>query len=419
MADTKDNKDLKTNKEEKNLVLIIENANTSLKKILTDCFMQGLNKIVAKVRVDALIQETKKLLIEAEASEELIASTELGLKQTFMREWRETITLLKNYAKKDNSGILAHTLAQMLVNENTIGKVVDSGGMILGDIGNGEFAIANGSITNLRDFMTDVELGAGQRYVEYADKLEEAMVKITEQISNGSLSATYKRKNPNKPNGEKITVRKSLRNMAEIETRAGLIVEDVERQGLKKNKDYVCASSHANCSERCSWWQGKIFLLDIDVSTRTFGQYDGKQPEQDIIDHIDGRPVYSLKQACENGFLSYNCQHRLVKYYKGINPPQYDPVKINKERSVTARQRELENRIRKYKLREEIAPEKLHTKYLDPFTRKSRKMSYRRYNQLMSKYWMEQYEKLSKKNNLPIYYWRTRITLTEREMRNL
>ena len=39
-----ENKDLKTNKEEKNLVLVIENANTELKVILNNALMYGYNK---------------------------------------------------------------------------------------------------------------------------------------------------------------------------------------------------------------------------------------------------------------------------------------------------------------------------------------------------------------------------------------
>ena len=38
------NQDLKTPKEEKNLVLVIENANTELKKILNDAMMGAYNK---------------------------------------------------------------------------------------------------------------------------------------------------------------------------------------------------------------------------------------------------------------------------------------------------------------------------------------------------------------------------------------
>lgn len=410
-----ENKDLKPSKEEKNLVLIVENANTELKRILTDAFMNGWNKQLVKSKVDALIDETLTLLNEAEATDDLIKSTEIGLKQTFLREWRETTTLIKEKAKSDKTGILALTLARML-NTETPMKIVDNGGIIIGFTEN-DVAIASGGVTNLRDFMTEVENAAANRFVDYASLVEDAIVDVTEKIADGSLSATAIRHNPN---GTTSVVHKSIRNMAEIETRYQLIVDDIKRQGLELNKDYVVASSHPNASERCSWWQGKLFLLDIDVASRTMGQYKaGTTPKQDILEYKDGKPVYSLKQACEQGFLSFNCQHRLVKYYKGINPPKYDLVTVNKDRALTTRQRVLENRIRKYKARAEMSQSGVHQKFTDPFTGKRRVMSQKTYNEKMSKYWQEKYKELAINNDLPIYIWRTRITLTEREMRNL
>jgi len=403
-----ENKDLKTNKEEKNLVLIVENANTELKRIITESMMESHNKYLAKAKVERLIKDTIKMLRDMEASESLIQSTELGLKQTFLREWRETITLLKQYAKKDKTGILALTIARMN-SDNVNVQVQDSGGLMVDIIGDNDLAIANGNITNIRDFMTEVENASANRFVDYADMVEDAVVDITEKIAEGSLSQY-----------DKLGRQKSIRNMAEIETRYNLIVDDIKRQGLELNKDYVVASSHPNASERCSWWQGKLFLLDLDVASRPMGQYKvGSTPTQDILEYKDGKPVYSLKQACENGFLSYNCQHRLVKYYEGINPPRYDLVTVNRERDLTTRQRILENRIRKYKARAEMSQQGFSKTFKDPFTGKSRKMSQRTYNQKMSKYWMEEYRKLAVENNLPIYLWRTRISLTEREMRSL
>jgi hypothetical protein len=377
--------------------------------------MNGWNKQLVKSKVDALIDETLTLLNEAEATDDLIKSTEIGLKQTFLREWRETTTLIKEKAKSDKTGILALTLARML-NTETPMKIVDNGGIIIGFTEN-DVAIASGGVTNLRDFMTEVENAAANRFVDYASLVEDAIVDVTEKIADGSLSATAIRHNPN---GTKSVVHKSIRNMAEIETRYQLIVDDIKRQGLELNKDYVVASSHPNASERCSWWQGKLFLLDIDVASRTMGQYKaGTTPKQDILEYKDGKPVYSLKQACEQGFLSFNCQHRLVKYYKGINPPKYDLVTVNKDRALTTRQRVLENRIRKYKARAEMSQSGVYKKFVDPFTDKSRVMSQKTYNEKMSKYWQEKYKELAINNDLPIYIWRTRITLTEREMRNL
>ena len=182
--------------------------------------------------------------------------------------------------------------------------------------------------------------------------------------------------------------------MAEIETRYKMISEDLKRQGVGQN-EFVIGSSHSNASLRCSYWQGKIFLVDIDINSRPMGQFDKKHPPSPrVLGHIDGKPYYSLLEACENGFLSFNCQHRLIKYYKGIKPPVYSAIQINGLRNATIRQREMENTIRHWKRREKIAttPED-------------------RANAIAhSKEWQQKYADFSRIHGLPRYEWRCRIT---------
>ena len=399
-----ENKDLKTNKEEKNLVLVIENANTELKVILNNALMYGYNKSYTKLLVSNLIKETKQELEEMEAPKDIIHSTEVALKQTFLRQYTFMLTILEKSKKSDKTGILGLTLKKLKTNAPL--DVVTGGGGITLELDGEDMQVFNTSVTNLRDFLTEVEEAAGARYVDYANLVQEKIIEIGDAIADGTLTEL-----------DSLGRHKSIRNMAEINVRYNLIVDDVKRMG--KDVKYVIASSHPNASERCSWWQGKIFLLDIDVATREMGEYKGTQPTQTILGYIDGKPYYSLKQACENGFLSYNCQHRLVKYYKGANPPQYDFVQVEKNRNLTTRQRVLENRIRQYKAREVIANSNVKKVYLDPFSGNYRKMSQKRNAELMSQYWTQRYNALCKENNLPRYVWRTRITETERMVRDL
>ena len=398
------NKDLKTPKEEKNLVLVIENASTKLKRILNDALMLGYAKSITKALVNELIKETTKELKEMEAPDDLIKSTEIGLKQTFLRQYATMLTILEKRKKEDSSGMIAFVLKQL--KSNVPIEVGKKGGIVLADINN-KLGIADASINNLRDFMTEVEEAAGARYVDYANMVQETIVEIGDKIADGTLTEV-----------DSLGRHKSLRNMAEITVRYNLIVDDVKRMG--SDVKFVVGSSHPNASERCSYWQGKIFLMDIDVATREMGQFDkNNPPTPKVIGFIDGKPYYSLKQACENGFLSYNCQHRLVKYYTGINPPQYSFFQVNGARNITTRQRVLENRVRQYKAREEISNPNVKVKRIDPFTGISRVMSQRRYNELMSKYWQQQYETFSRQVGAPIYKWRLRITETERVVRGI
>ena len=118
----------------------------------------------------------------------------------------------------------------------------------------------------------------------------------------------------------------------------------------------------------------------------------------------------SLKQACENGFLSYNCQHRLIKYYKGIKPIEYPMVQVNKARDLTIRQRQMENTIRHWKRKERLSDRKLKVNRTNPLTGEQEQFTEYEWNVLNSKLWQEKYRNFSRDNGLPMYEWRTRIT---------
>lgn len=398
------NQDLKTPKEEKNLVLVIENANTELKKILNDAMMGAYNKSFTKALVSELIQRTIHELEEMEAPKDLIHSTEIGLKQTFLRQYTFILSTLEKYRRSDKSGIIRLTLKNM--RSNVPLDYTDRGGGIVVDVQDG-VKIYDASINNLRDYMTEVEEAAGARYVDYANLVEQAIIQVGDGIADGTLTEV-----------DKLGRHKSIRNMAEITVRYNLIVEDVKRMG--DDVKFVVGSSHPNQSQRCSYWAGKIFLMDIDVATREMGQFDKNHPPTPtILGYIDGKPYYSLKQACENGFLSWNCQHRLVKYYKGINPQKYNIYQAKGQNTLTTRQRVLENRIRQYKAREVVANKGVKGTFLDPFTKQMRTMTQRRYAELMSQYWTKQYNKFCEDFALPRYEWRLRITQPERMVRGL
>ena len=381
------------------LALCVEDANTKLTQIINNSVWFAYSKALAKSLVNELVKETTKRLEELKASYDLIQSTINALKKRFMTEWLNVIAVLKENAVKDNLGIIAKTIQQM---ESVKPIDMESKGITIDLIDNeSELGVANAHITNLRDFMTDNELGGSQRYTDYVNRLNNALVEIKNNLANGTLTLR----------DSKGRV-KSIRNMAEIETRYKMITEDLKRNGVGLN-DFVVASAHANASERCSWWQGKIFLVDLDITSRPMGQYRGTKPNQTVLGHIDGKPYYSLKEACENGFLSFNCQHRLIKYYKGVKPPVFAVKEVNRLRDATIRQRNMENTIRKWKRQEKIADSKLVVNRTDPFTNQEAEMTEREYTILMSKYWQQRYRDFSEAQGLPRYEWRTRITQYE------
>ena len=333
---------------EKQIVLIIENAQLELKKIIQQGLLLNLEKEQLKAMTIKLIEETKLKLRELEADESLILDTEIAIKRSFIL-WYENI-----YAKVKTS-VVEPKIKQF------------TGGMRITD---GE--LKRESIENIREFQTIYEEGGAGYYYDYTTKVKQAMNELAGQrLSDG---------------------KSSLRNSAEIKVRYEVINEDLQKLKDKGTK-FVISSAHANASERCQWWQGKIFELDIDIATREMGQYGGTKPQQTIKGYIDGKPYYSLKEACENGFLSFNCQHRLIAYYKGIHIQQYDLVKVEKRRNISQTQRGMERQIRDLRTRLVLATDEQEEKVLRKRI-KSQK---------------EKYAKFCESNGVPRYDWRTKI----------
>lgn len=383
---------------EDKLTLIIETANTRVQEIINESLMLGYTKLYAKSLVIQLVNKTEKELEENGASEYLIENTKIAILKAFMKGWLQVITILENKLDNDNLGFIGKIIEQMQT-KAPLNLKADSGITI--DIYENNIGIAKAGIKNLRDFVTDTELGGTSRFVNYKTMLQNTIIEVKDKIASGVLTLE-----------DSLGRTKSIRNMAEIETRYKMINEDLKRQGVE-NGSFVVASTHQDASERCSWWQGKIFLVDLDVASRPMGEYNGKEPTQTVLGHIDGKEYFSLKQACENGFLSYNCQHRLIKYYKGIAPVEYSFASVEKARELTIRQRQMENTIRHWKRKEHIADRTLKVKRKNPITGLDEEFTDYEWTVLNSQLWQDKYESFSSNAGLPIYRWRTRITRYE------
>ena len=392
-------------KEDK-VVLCIETANTKVLEIVNNAVVLGWDKEYCKSLVVELVKSTSKELKELGASDNLILNTQNSIYTTFMSSWVITTSVIAKNLNIKEIGAIAQEILNV---ESESVKELTSKGFIL-DVKEQNAMLGLGSITNLRDFMTEgnnkeTGLGASQRFIDYTSRIKETLNEINQRLADETMTLVGK-------DGRKL----SVRNLAEIETRYKMISEDLTRNGINVN-DLVVASSHPDASERCSWWQGKIFIVDLDINSRPMGQYPGVKPPQNIMGYVDGKPYYSLLQACEYGFLSYNCQHRLVKYYKGIKTQERNFVEVKQQRNLTAMQRNMENTIRKYKRREVLSIKGVTVVKKNPYTDKYEEFTEREYNILMSKYWQEKYSKFAADNNLPIYKWRLRITQTERQIK--
>lgn len=182
----------------------------------------------------------------------------------------------------------------------------------------------------------------------------------------------------------------SLRNLAEVEVRRQEInaqLAQLRAQGVR----LAWASSHVDCSKRCSPWQGRLYSLD-----GTYGTQNGNSfvPIEVAINVID-------KYGYVNGLFGFNCRHRLIPYTKGSRPPQdYTHEQMTRERAIDKRQRELERIIRKWKMRGFVLQKENWNASLQAFER--------------ARMWTERYKKYSREHGRQ--YYTERITLLREEI---
>lgn len=142
-----------------------------------------------------------------------------------------------------------------------------------------------------------------------------------------------------------ITGRNSLRNRAEMEVRYAKHLEDIadlRARGVR----LVIASVHADCSKRCSPWQGKVYSLD-----GSYGRTDDGRSFQPLEIATDVYYTTKVGKVYKNGLLGFNCRHYLVPYEKGYRFPKPNAKEERKQREITERQRELERTVRAWEAR--------------------------------------------------------------------
>lgn len=181
--------------------------------------------------------------------------------------------------------------------------------------------------------------------------------------------------------------RNSLRNLSEMEVRYHDHLDTIAELKARGVKLVVC-SSHADCSDRCAPWQGRIYSLD-----GTSGVIDGHRyvPLETATD-----VWYTTKagRRYKNGLLGFNCRHYL-KPYDGQLLPTISTKERKAEYVVTLNQRRLERAVRDAKV------DALTNKGLDDKAYKAAKMRAREAN--------ERYLEYCKENGRAAYP--TRVTI--------
>ena len=207
--------------------------------------------------------------------------------------------------------------------------------------------------------VTDLGVPLKQYYQEvFKTKIKPTLDRLCEQVALD-------------PND--LTGRNSLRNFAEMEVRYNDHLEQIEE--LKNSGVKIAASSaHADCSDRCAPWQGRLYSLD-----GTSGKIDGKEyvpleMATDIYYTTKAGKVY------KNGLLGFNCRHYLEKY-EGKMLPTISAEERKIEYGITIEQRRLERLVRRERIKAAVL-NNIDTKGYQEAKRKAAELylNYKRYS---------------------------------------
>ncbi len=135
-------------------------------------------------------------------------------------------------------------------------------------------------------------------------------------------------------------VRMALRTTS---TRAQLQGEAKRRREL--GYDTVVVSQYGMCSETCLPWQGRVYI--DDVFTVWSGEISGDKGKSNYC----GKWFKLLSVAIKGGLFHPNCRHSIDTWIDGVStlPKPLDINKVREKAKLEAKQRRLENNVRKAK----------------------------------------------------------------------
>lgn len=140
-----------------------------------------------------------------------------------------------------------------------------------------------------------------------------------------------------------ISERMSLRAKAELEVRYQHNLDMV--QGLRdQGERLVICSTHADASDRCAPWQGRVYSLDGTSGTTDDGRkFVPLEKATDIYYTTKAGKTY------KNGLLGFNCRHYLVPYKSGFRFPKPNAKEERKQYDITKKQRGFERNVIRWK----------------------------------------------------------------------
>lgn len=201
-----------------------------------------------------------------------------------------------------------------------------------------------------------------------------------------------------------VSGRNTLRNRAEMEVRYREHldgIEEMKEQGVR----LVICSTHADCSERCKPWQGRVYSLDGTSGTTDDGRHF--QPLENATD------IYYTTKAgktYKNGLLGFNCRHFLVPYKSGYRFPKPNAAEERKEYNITQTQRRMEADVRHFRTQAIVYKDSGIVKRVrDPKTKKIVNVDFAEWARKKAIAANKAYIEYSKRHNRAYYPSRTKL----------
>lgn len=188
-----------------------------------------------------------------------------------------------------------------------------------------------------------------------------------------------------------VSGRNSLRNKAEMEVRYQRHQDEIADMKAKGGL-WIC-SVHADCSDRCARYQGRVYSMDGTSGVTE----DGREyvPLKDATQNPDDRYTTKAGRTYQNGLFGFNCRHYLVPYKPKMAVPTVTEEEQQKEYEITKTQREYERRIRREKIKA-VTYEKENPRKATAARKLAREIT-------------AEYERYSRRNNRAFYPKRTQI----------
>lgn len=290
--------------------MLLEDAETEVKLIVKRMYMQGKTRAQIQKAITDYLQKTVKKL----QSKALVEPT---IKSLWKLADKTLVDLQKAFGA--NGAILAALIG--LAKKGKLSPAQANRG--------GTAAVLAG--TGI-DFNVEEPVGKGVPLQIYSKNYMKQVNFVMKEL------AKAKGLDP-----DDITGRNSLRNKAEMQVRFESHekkLADFRARGVK----LVVCSVHADCSDRCYPWQGRVYSLD-----GTYGvTVDGRRyvPIEEATD------IYYTTKAgktYKNGLLGYNCRHEIYEYKPYMRIPFVSKETQERENKINTKQRRYEEQIRQYR----------------------------------------------------------------------